>query len=332
MFENRFTKHLNVKYPIIMAPMFLVSDQKMVESGMDAGIMATFPSLNFRNKDELDGLLKDLNKKLESVKGSGSYGVNLIVQQTNPLYKKHLEACVKYEVPFYLTSLGNPAEVIEKAHAYGGKVYCDVTTMKHAEKVVEQGADGLVAVCSGAGGHAGPNPPHIFIPALKKRFPNIPIISAGGIADGRTFATSLLLGAEGVSMGTRFIASPESPVNDTYKNEIIKAKIDDIVLTTKVSGTPLAVIQTDYVKKMGTEQNFLERFLNKNKTTKKYFKMLVQLRGMKSMQKAAGQATYKTVFSAGHSVELIDELKPVKQIVDDIINEYKNVEIPKIKG
>jgi len=329
-----FTESVNISLPIIMAPMFLVSNEKMMRAGMSSGIMATFPTLNYRDENELESVLVSLNTHHESVKGTGSYGVNLIVQKTNPLYKKHLEICVKHKVPFYITSLGNPVEVIEKAHLYGGKVYCDVTTMVHAEKVVSQGCDGLIAVCSGAGGHAGPNSPQVFIQALREKFPHLPVIVAGGIANGRGIAGMLMLGADGVSVGTRFIATPEADVSDQYKDEIIKADVDDIVMTDKISGTPCNIINTDYVKKIGTKQNVLERFLNNNRTTKKYFKMLTQLKGMKAVEKAAMSATYKTVYCAGQTVHLVKEVTPVEKIIERFVDEYQACikELPKVEG
>ena len=321
--QTKFTSDLSISLPIIMAPMFLVSNEKMMVEGMKSGIVATFPSLNYRNDGELDSVLKNLNKELENYKNHGSYGVNLIVQKTNPLYKKHLKSCVEYKVPFYITSLGNPGEVIENAHSYGGKVYCDVTTMHHAEKVVSQGCDGLIAVCSGAGGHAGPNSPQVFVQALKEKFPNLPIIVAGGIANGQGLASMLMLGADGVSVGTRFIACTEASVSDAYKSAIVDSKIDDIVLTDKISGTPCSVINTDYMKKIGPKQNWFQSFLNKNKTTKKYFKMLTQIRSMKKMEKASTGATYKTLFCAGQTVHLIDQVSTTSEIINTFITEFK---------
>ena len=136
---------LKIDFPIIMAPMFLVSNEAMLKAGMQAGIMATFPTLNYRKEGELDVLLKTLAAfKTENI--TGNYGVNLIVQRSNPLYVKHLKICVENKVPFYITSLGSPKEVIEAAHAYGAKVFCDVTNIEHARKCYELNCDGFIAV------------------------------------------------------------------------------------------------------------------------------------------------------------------------------------------
>ncbi|MEA3450484.1 MAG: nitronate monooxygenase, partial [Bacteroidota bacterium] len=154
-YNTKLSQDLGVSYPIIMAPMFLVSNIIMVKAAMKAGIIGTFPTLNYRNDGELVEILDELNDFIEKEKPSGTYGVNLIVQKSNPLYHKHLKICVDKKVPFFITSLGNPKEVIEKSKEYGAVVYCDVTNLKHAKKVVSQGANGLIAVGQGAGGHAG---------------------------------------------------------------------------------------------------------------------------------------------------------------------------------
>ena len=313
--RTELTALLDIEFPLIMAPMFLVSNQAMVEAAMDVGIAGAFPTLNYRDEKELIGTLQALRKKQEGgVKGS--YGVNIIVQKSNPFYKRHLELCVENKVPFYITSLGNPKEVIEKAHKYGAKVFCDVTNLEHAQKVYEQGCDGFIAVGQGAGGHAGPNPLHILIPTLKAHFPDTPVIGAGGIASGAGLASILTLGAAGASVGTRFIATKEAGVNDAYKNAIVDSSMSDIVMTTKISGTPCTIINTPYAKKIGYKQNFIERFLSKNKTTKKYFKMWVQYMGMKKLEKSVLPADYKTLWCAGQSVELIKDIVPVSEIVN----------------
>jgi nitronate monooxygenase len=305
---------LSIRFPMIMAPMFLVSNESMLSEGMKGGIAAAFPSLNFRGEGELEALLEKLNK-VKAENPGGSYGVNLIVQKTNPLYEKHLAICVEKKVPFYITSLGNPKEVIEKAHAYGAKVFCDVTNIEHARKSASLGCDGFIAVGQGAGGHAGPNPLQVLVPALKTAFPDVPVIAAGGIADGAGIISMLALGAAGVSVGTRFIATTEATVSQAYKQAIVDSKMSDIVLTEKISGTPCTIINTPYAQKIGYKQNWLERALSKNSRTKKYFKMLVQISGMKKLEKAVKPGTYDTLWCAGQSVELIHDILPCGEII-----------------
>ena len=225
-------------------------------------------------------------------------------------------------MPFYITSLGNPKIVIEAAHQYGAKVYCDVTNIAHAQKCFDAGCDGFIAVGQGAGGHAGPNPLHVLIPALKKQFKNMPVIAAGGITNGSALLAMQIIGADGVSIGTRFINSTECQVNDAYKNAIIDAKMDDIVMTEKLSGTPCTIINTAAAQKMGYSQNWLQRFLSRNKQSKKWYKMLVQFQGLKRLEKSVLPNNYQTLWCAGKSVELINDIKPCAQIIDDIKNEY----------
>lgn len=313
--QTKLTQALSIDFPMIMAPMFLVSNEAMLVEGMKGGIAATFPTLNYRNENELEQILDKLNTAKAGLTVKGTYGVNLIVQKTNPLYEKHLKICVEKKVPFYITSLGSPKQVVEQAHAYGAKVFCDVTNLAHAKKCADLGCDGFIAVGQGAGGHAGPNPLQIIVPALQKKFPNIPVIAAGGIADGAGIVSMLVLGAAGVSVGTRFIASIEASVSQDYKNAIVSSKMTDIVLTEKISGTPCTIINTPFAKKIGYKQNWLERMLSNNSRTKKYFKMWVQISGMKKLEQSVKPGNYQTLWCAGQSVELINDILPCGEII-----------------
>ena len=319
--QTKLTQLLNIEFPVIMAPMFLVSNEAMVKAAMNSGIAGTFPSLNYRGEGELEQLLTNLNAALTTTQNKGTYGINLIVQKTNPLYEKHLKICVDKKVPFYITSLGSPKQVIEQAHSYGAKVFCDVTNIEHAQKCVDLGCDGFIAVGQGAGGHAGPNPLQILVPTLQQKFPNTPVISAGGVATGAGILSMLALGATGVSIGTRFIASTEAQVTAEYKNAIVNAHMNDIVLTEKISGTPCTIINTPFAKKIGYKQNWLERLLSNNSTTKKIFKMWVQLSGMKKLEQSVKPGNYQTLWCAGQSVELIDDIVSCKEIIERLKNE-----------
>lgn len=323
--KTAITQQLGIRFPMIMAPMFLVSNESMIQAAILGGIAGAFPTLNFRKEGALESILNRLNEYLQNQRGKGgTYGVNLIVQKTNPLYEKHLEICVKNRVPFYITSLGNPKEVIVKAHAYGAKVYCDVTNLEHAGKSASLGADGFIAVGQGAGGHAGPYPLSILIPALRERFPQIPVIAAGGIAHGDAIVSMLAAGADAVSVGTRFIASDEAPVSSEYKKSVVDSGMEDIVLTTRISGTPCTIINTPYAHKIGYEQNWFEKLLSRNPQTKKYFKMLVQVRGMKRLEQAVKPGNYENLWCAGQSVELIKDIKSCEKIIADLVQETYN--------
>jgi len=313
--NTALTQLFNLRLPIIMAPMFLVSNEEMMKSAMRFGILGTFPTLNYRKENELQDLIANLHKFKKENNAQGTFGVNLIVQKTNPLYEKHLKICVEGKVPFYITSLGNPKEVIDKAHSYGGKVFCDVTNLEHAQKCASLGCDGFIAVCQGAGGHAGPYPFSVLIPALRKAFPTIPVIAAGGIANGAGILSALAAGAEGVSMGTRFIATNEAGVSNEYKQSIVDSGMENIVLTDRLSGTPCAIINTPYAQKIGTKQNAFEKWMSNNSTTRKYFKMLIQVQGMKKLEEAIKPGNYNNLWSAGQSVELIEDILSCEEVL-----------------
>jgi nitronate monooxygenase len=319
--KYNFSAELSLKMPIIMAPMFLVTNMPMLKASIDTGILGVFPTLNFRKEGELDSVLSKILAYREG-KTYGNIGVNLIVQKSNMLFEKHLAVCVKHKVPFYITSLGSPARVIEAAHQYGAKVYCDVTNLVHAKKCFDLGCDGFIAVGQGAGGHAGNNPLQVLIPALHKEFPNMPIVAAGGIATGEGLLSVMALGACAASIGTRFIASTEASVSAEYKNGIVNSEMDDIVLTEKISGTPCTIINTPYAQKIGYTQNWFEKFMSKNKRTRKYFKMFTQLKGMKLLGKSTLSGSYETLWCAGKSVSLINDVQPIHTIVEQISNEY----------
>jgi nitronate monooxygenase len=322
VYQTAFTLMTGVRLPVIMAPMFLVSNQSMIEAALLNGVMGVFPSLNFRNEKELDKLLAHLNefRSIHAASG-GSFGANLIVQKTNVYFKKHLELCVRHRVPFYITSLGNPAPVIEAAHGYGAKVFCDVTTLEHAEKANSAGCDGFIAVGQGAGGHAGNHTLLVLVPALKKRFPDKPVIAAGGIVTGGALIAMLALGADGVSIGTRFIASSEATVSHEYKQAILQAGMEDIVLTEKLSGTPCSIINTPYARKIGYRQNLIERMLSRHPQTKRWFKQIIQLRGLRLLEKAIRPGSYQNLWCAGQSVGLIDEILSCQEIIQRIEKE-----------
>jgi len=308
---------LDIDYPIILAPMFLVSNTEMIIEALNSGITGAIPALNFRTIDELRKGIKDIKSK-----SNKSFGINLIANKSNFYLEEQLNVCCEEKVGFIITSLGSPKTIIEKAHQNGIKVFCDVTDLKYALKVQEMNADAVIAVNKEAGGHAGHLSYNELIPLLKQSL-SIPVISAGGVSTGKDIKKMLDLGAEGISMGSVFIASEECGVSQEYKQACIDFGAKDIVMTTKLSGTPCTVIKTPYIEKIGTKQNFLERILNKNKRLKKWVKALTFYKGMKSLEKAAFSATYKSVWCAGPSIENVKEILPINKIVSNLIEEYK---------
>ena len=305
---------IGTKYPIIMAPMFLVTNTKMMIEALNSGIAACIPALNFRTDQELRNAIKEIRKSTDS-KG---LGVNLIVNKSNRKMHQQLETCIKLKIDFIITSLGNPKEVIELCKLNNIKVFCDVIDANYAEKVEKLGADAIVAVNKNAGGHAGTLSSEELISKIKEKC-STPIISAGGVGSKIGMTEKLKQGYSGLSIGSPFIACEEADISIKYKQACVDYGAEDIVLTTKISGTPCTVINTPYVQKVGTHQNFLEKILTKNKKIKKWVKMITYLKGMKSVRDAAFSSTYKTVWCAGKSIEYTDEILPVKKIVQKFI-------------
>ena len=316
MMATWLTKTFNIKYPVILAPMFLVNNNKMLIEAYKNGFIGCIPSLNFRTPEDFEAALKTLTKECE-----GKFGINLIVNKSNIHLDTHLGLLEKHPPAFVITSLGSPEETIKRLSPLGVKILCDVVDVEYAQKVEKLGAHAVIAVNSGAGGHAGEIPPSILVPMLKKST-KLPVISAGGVGTGSALLSVLALGAEGVSIGSPFIATIESGVSEEYKKAVVDYGAKDIVMTTKISGTPCTVIATDYVKKIGTQQNFIEAFLNQNKKFKKYAKMLTYYKGMKAIEKAAFSATYQTVWCAGPSIEFTHKIESVKIFIERLVNEY----------
>jgi nitronate monooxygenase len=320
-----FTKLMNIKYPIIGAPMFLVSNTDMVVEISEAGGLGVFPALNYRPIENYSKALKEIKSRTKK-----PIGVNVIVNKSNIRQSEDIKIALDHGVELFITSLGSPKSVIAEAHKNGAKVICDVTNLEHAMKVQDLGADGVIAVGSGAGGHAGPISPIVLVPWIAKKL-KIPVIAAGGVADGRTMAAMISLGASAVSVGTRFIASTEAKVDEAYKNAVVHSSPEDIVMSSRVSGTPAAVIKTPYVEKLGTELPWVMKTLKENKFTKKYTVPLIHYLGMKTLEESATKPSWKTVWSAGQSVGLIEKIQPCRQIIEEMVYEYLEV-IHKMPG
>jgi len=314
MAKPTLTSLLNIDRPLIIAPMFLVSNTKMVIEGMKSGVAGCIPALNYRTLEELRASILEL--KAAKVSG-GSFGYNLIVNKSNIKYKDQLAVLCDEKVDFIITSLGSPEETINAAHKAGIKVFCDVTDLVFAKKVESLGADALIAVNNLAGGHRGPTSPEALIKELNLNT-GLPVISAGGVSTKSDLDKMLSYGAIGVSVGSPFIASFESGVSEEYKQACVDYGANDIVLTEKISGTPCTVINTPYVQKVGTKQSWIEKTLSKNKTLKKWVKMIRYVMGSNAVTKAATEVTYKTVWVAGPTIEDTRAIRPVSAIVDAI--------------
>ena len=315
--RTRFTEMMKIDLPLIAAPMFLVSNEDIVVESSEAGAIGTFPALNYRPIDKYIEALKAIRQRTKR-----PIGVNIITNKSNSRQHLDLKHALDAGVELFITSLGSPKQVIEDAHKNGAKVICDVINLEYALKVQDLGADGVIAVASGAGGHAGPTSPFALIPWLKSEL-DIPIVAAGAISTGASMAAALFSWAP-----RRFRSVPasspsrEAKVVDAYKDAILKATPDDIVMTTRVSGTPAAVIKTPYIEKSGLELHWALEILKKYKLTKKWATLLIHYMGMKSLENAANKPTWKTVWSAGQSVGMIDEILSCREIIDKMVTEY----------
>jgi len=223
-----------LRLPAIAAPMFLTSGPDLVVEVSRAGLMGSFPALNCRSTEALDGWLAEIAGRL----GPGvPHGVNLIVHRSNPRLEADLGRIVAHRVPVVITSLGAVPDIVGAVRGYGGVVLHDVIGLRHAEKAVAAGVDGLIAVCAGAGGHAGTLSPFAFMAELRSMFPGT-IALAGGITTGAQIATARLMGADLAYLGTRFLVTRESLASEAQKAMTARARIPDIIRTDAVSGVP----------------------------------------------------------------------------------------------
>lgn len=307
------TRMLNISFPIIQAPMFLVSNTKMVIAASNAGITGCIPAMNYRTIPELRNAINEVKNAC-----NGPLGINLIVNKFNAKMAEQLAVCVDLEVDYIITSLGNPKSTIDACKPKGIKVFCDVVNLEYAKKVEALGADALIAVNNQAGGHLGPMSPEELIPLLVKEC-SIPVISAGGVSNGHELDKILSLGACGVSIGTPFIATHEADISDDYKQAIVDYTAKDIVVTDRISGSKCTIINTPYVQKMTLKANRFERFLFRNKWLKRYFKAFRWLKGTQMFRSSALAATYKSVWCAGPSLEGVSSIRYVSQVVADLL-------------
>jgi nitronate monooxygenase len=310
-----FTKLFNLDYPIVAAPMFLISDAKLTTAVCRAGATGAFPALNFRPVEAFRAEVKKVKAATPA-----PFGVNIIVQETNKHRDEQIEICLDEGVAYLISSLGNPTSLIKRAHERGAKVFCDVVSEKHAQKAVDSGADGLIAVSSGAGGHAGDISAFALIPRLKSKF-KVPVIAAGSIVDGRTMLAALALGADAVYLGTRFIASEEADAPSEYKDAIVRGSIDDIVNTDRVDGFPGNFIRNDTFDKFVPPPGIIEKGLRLSPKLDKTWRLYKASRTLFGKAKEQ-KASYRTVFSAGHGSGLIESVKPAQDIVYEIVSDY----------
>ena len=232
--ENKnFIKKLRL--PIIQSPMFIVSNARLVIASSRAGIVGSFPTANSRTLEALDESFSEITAALGTGKDALPWAVNIIVSKMYARSNDDLDLILRYKPPIVITSLGNPKEVVEKVHEYGGLVFSDVINLYHSKKAISVGVDGLILVCNGAGGHTGDLSPFAFVSEVREIFDGI-IIVGGSISSGDSILAIQALGADMAYMGTRFIATQESDATDEYKEMILNATASEIVKSNKITG------------------------------------------------------------------------------------------------
>ena len=304
----------NLDLPIIAAPMFIVSGTQLVIECCKNGIVGTFPALNGRTSADFENMVNEIQTELNAFeettgKKPAPFGVNLIVNKTNPRLLPDLEICVKHKVPIIITSLGAVKEIVDAVHSYGGLIFHDIVKKRHAEKAAEAGVDGIICVSAGAGGHAGTAHPFALVNEIKSFFKGA-VIMAGSINTGNEVLAAEIAGADFAYMGTRFIATQECLASDAYKEMIVHSGIDDVMYTDGVSGV---------------NANFLKKSIEMAGID-------VSEKKEEDFSKLSGEhaKAWKDIWSAGHGVAEIKDVPSVAELVNRLKSEYKSA-IDKIK-
>lgn len=295
-----------LRLPVVAAPMFLVSNPQLVLACCHSGIVGSFPALNQRESSGFKAWLEEIEAGLKA--DSAPYAVNLIVHGSNPRLQADLAICVAHKVPLVITSLGAVKEVVDAVHSYGGLVFHDVTTRRHAEKAAAAGVDGLIAVAAGAGGHAGTWSPFALLAEIRQFFDKT-LLLAGCLNQGHEVLAAQLLGADLAYLGTRLIATQENAASEAYKQMILEAKAADIIHTPAVSGVPASFMRQS-LEMAGYDLKQLQ-----NKGELNYGEKL------KPVDEEA--KAWKTVWSAGQGVGAISDLPTVATLIARLDNEYR---------
>lgn len=298
----------NLTLPIIVSPMFIVSGTKLVIECCKNGIVGTFPALNGRTSEDFENMLIEITSELAQFEQEtgikpAPFGVNIIVNHTNPRVLPDLQICAKYKVPLIITSLGAVKEIVEAVHSWGGLIFHDVVKKRHAEKAAEAGVDGIICVSAGAGGHAGTAHPFALLAEVKSVFKGA-VLMAGSINSGSEVLAAQTVGADFAYMGTRFIATQECNASHDYKNMIVESGINDIIYTDGVSGV---------------KANFLKPSIEKAGID-------ISEKKEEDFSKLNGEnaKAWKDIWSAGHGVAEIDQIISVKDLVNQLKAEYKS--------
>ncbi len=313
--DTPLSRHAGIAVPLICGAMYPCSNPELVAAVSEAGGIGIIQPISLtyvHGHDFRAGirLIRRLTTK--------PIGMNALIEQSSKSYHERMnrwiDIALEEGVRFFITSLGNPRGVVERVRGVGGVVYHDVTERKWAEKGLAAGVHGLIAVNRRAGGHAGPKSAEELISELGNF--GLPVVMAGGIGDARGFVAALRLGYAGAQLGTRFIATTECRASDAYKRAILEAKEDDIVLSERITGVPVAVIRTPYIERMGLKAGPAARWMLRHRRTKHLMRTLYALRSLWQLKRASLDETgKKDYWQAGRSVATIDSIEPAGTIV-----------------
>lgn len=309
-----------LKLPLIGAPLFIVSGPELVIEQCKAGIIGSFPALNARPKEILDEWLTRITEELKDYQESNPntlvapFAVNQIVHQSNDRLMHDMELCVKHKVPIVITSLRPPAQVVEAVHGYGGLVFHDVINIKHAKKAIDQGVDGVIAVCAGAGGHAGTLSPFALVKEIRAIYDGL-IILSGSMSCGQDILAAQCIGADLAYFGTRFIATNEANAVNEYKEMIVASNADDIVYSSLFTG-----VHGSYLKGSITNAGLDPELLNDGDKQKMNF-------GSENTKSKA----WKDIWGAGQGVGTMNDISSVKDLVVNLFDEYNAAKTKFIK-
>jgi len=293
--------------PLICAPMFLVSNVAMLIAASANGIIGAMPSGNARTAHILDLWLQELTTRIEAKLGNGRraapWALNLVVHSSNRRLPDDLALCAKYRAPLVITALGSPRSVVDVVHGYGGIVFADVSSIAHAHKAVAAGVDGLVLVCSGAGGHTGQIAAPAFVAAVRAFWGGL-VVVAGGMTDGRAVRAMQTMGADLAYMGTRFIASRESSALDAYKRAVVTSSYTDIICTDAITGA-WANMLVPSLTASGLDPDRLRPH------------------GRFDLSNAENDSKpWRDLWSAGHGVGAVAAIEGMTEIIDRLKREY----------
>lgn len=313
--KTRFTEHAGIEVPLLCGAMYPCSNPELIAAVSEAGGIGIIQpiSMSYVHRHDLREGIRLIRRTTRK-----PIGFNALIEASSRVYldrmKRWVDVALDEGVRFFVTALGDPRWVVEVVHARGGVVYHDVTERKWADKGLAAGVDGLICVNARAGGHAGTRSPEALLAELGDL--GVPLICAGGVGDPETFRRMLDLGYAGVQMGTRFIATLECRAHDDYKRAIVAADADDIVLTDKISGVPVAVIATEHVKRVGTKAGPIMRRMLRHPRLKHYARMFYSAQSLWQLKRSSLKgASYADYFQAGKSVSGIERIEPAGEIV-----------------